>query len=151
MAPGELLGVIAQKYYGTCHGGAVDVIFAANRDKLVIVEGAVSYDDFSAGYRITANTIYDMTQAREKFSRCLEISFDRRRLNGSWTDESMATRLSDVLQTYREGQCPVCVEYNSGAEITRMALGDDWRVQPTDELLHRLRALFDEEQVRVVY
>ena len=122
-----------------------------NRDKLVIVEGAVSYDDFSAGYRITANTIYDMTQAREKFSRCLEISFDKRRLNGSWSDESMASSLSDVLQTYREGQCPVCVEYNTGGEVTRMALGNDWKVQPSDELLTRLRTLFDDDQVKVVY
>ncbi len=122
-----------------------------NRDKLVIVEGAVSYDDFSAGYRITANAVYDITQAREQFSRCLEIRFDKRRSNGSWSDEAMTARLSEVLQTSREGRCPVCVEYNSGAEVMRLSLGDDWRVQPTDELLQRLRLQFHAECVRVIY
>jgi DNA polymerase-3 subunit alpha len=122
-----------------------------NRDKLLVVEGTVSYDDFSAGYRITANTIYDMTEAREHFSRCLEIHVDKRRVNGSWSDESMLSNLSEVLQTYREGSCPVCVEYNSGAEVTRMALGTDWKVRPTDELLSRLRSVFNDDQVKVVY
>ncbi len=121
------------------------------RDKCLVVEGAVSYDDFSAGYRITANTIYDMTQAREHFSRCLEIHVDKRKLNGNWSDETMLTNISDVLQTYREGSCPVCIEYNSGAEVTRMALGEGWKVRPTDELLTRLRTVFADDQVKVVY
>jgi DNA polymerase-3 subunit alpha len=32
-----------------------------------------------------------------------------------------------------------------------MTLGEEWRVHPTDELLHRLRELAGESQVRVVY
>ena len=122
-----------------------------NKDKLVIVEGAVAYDDFSAGYRITASAIYDITQARENFSRCVEISLDKSKANGDWSDNGVATQLTDVLQTYREGRCPVCIQYNSGKEITRLSLGDNWKVQPSDELLNRLQGLFSEENVRVVY
>ena len=122
-----------------------------NKDKLLIVEGPVSYDDFNASYRITANTIYDITQARETFSRCLEINIDKQRVNGNWSDTGITGQLTDVLQTYREGQCPVSIQYVSGTEQTRMVLGDEWKVQPSDELLNRLQGLFTEDQVRMVY
>ncbi len=121
------------------------------KDKLLIVEGPVSYDDFNGSYRITASAIFDITQARENFSRCVEISLDKTRSNGDWSDSGMTTQLTDVLQTYREGRCPVCIQYNSGTEITRLSLGEDWRVQPSDELLNRLQSVFSEEQIRVVY
>jgi len=122
-----------------------------NKDKLLIVEGAIAYDDFSSGYRITANAIYDITQAREKFSHGIEIRFDRTRSNGDWSDDGMANKLTGVLKTYREGQCPVCVQYNSGKEQTRLSLGDDWKVSPSDELITRLQGVFSEDDVRVVY
>ena len=122
-----------------------------SKDKLLIVEGPVSYDDFNASYRITANTIYDITQAREAFSRCLEINIDKTRANGSWSDAGMTGQLTDVLQTYREGQCPVSIQYISETEETRLTLGDEWKVQPSDELLARLQNLFTEDQVRMVY
>ena len=122
-----------------------------HKDKLVIVEGAVSYDDFSACYRITANSIADITQAREKFSRCLEIKVDKTRVNGSWSDEKVTAQIGDVLRTYREGQCPVCIEYISHSELSRIALGEDWKVQPSDELINRLQHLFSDEQINIRY
>ncbi|MCW8922549.1 MAG: DNA polymerase III subunit alpha [Gammaproteobacteria bacterium] len=121
------------------------------KDKLLVVDGPVSYDDFNGSYRIVASAIYDMTQAREKFSRCLEINIDKTKANGSWSEAELTRNLSDVLQAYREGQCPVCIQYNSGKELTRMTLGDDWRVQPNEDLLGRLRHLFSDEQVNVIY
>ncbi len=122
-----------------------------DKDTLIVVEGPVSYDDFSGGYRITANAIYSLTQAREQFSRCLEIRVDRTRYNGNWSDQNMVTQLTDVLQTYREGPCPVFVQYNNGAERTRLSLGESWKVHPSEELLNRLRHVLDEESVRVLY
>ena len=121
------------------------------KDKLVIVEGAVSYDDFSAGYRITANTIYDITQARELFSRCIEIKVDKTKANGDWSDAKVTSQLTDVLQTYREGKCPVCIEYISHTELTRLTLGESWNVQPSDELINRLRHVFSEEYINIIY
>ena len=63
----------------------------------------------------------------------------------------MVQELTGVLQTYREGSCPVCVSYNSSTESSRMMLGDEWRIQPTDELLHRLEHLLSDGMVRMVY
>ncbi len=121
------------------------------KDKLLIVDGPVSYDDFNGSYRVVASSIYDITQAREKFSRCLEINIDKSKANGSWSEAELTRSLTDVLQPYREGECPVCIQYNSGAEFTRMTLGDDWKIQPSEDLLGRLRHLFSDDEVNIVY
>ncbi|MDH3342489.1 MAG: DNA polymerase III subunit alpha, partial [Gammaproteobacteria bacterium] len=121
------------------------------KDTLIVVEGPVSYDDFNGSYRIVASEIYSMVQAREKFSRCLEINLDKTKANGSWSEVELIRNLTDVLQPYREGQCPVYIQYNSGTEISLMNLGDDWKIQPSEDLLGRLRHLFSDEQVNVRY
>ena len=121
------------------------------KDKLIVVEGPVSYDDFNASYRITANNIFNITQAREKFSRCLEIKIDKSKANGSWSDSEITKNLTDVLQTYREGECPVCIQYNSGGELSLITLGEDWKIQPSEDLLGRLRGVFGDDGVNVLY
>ena len=64
---------------------------------------------------------------------------------------AMTRELTSVLQTYREGRCPVCISYNNGNEVSRIRLGEEWKVQPTDELLGRLERLVGEGFVGVVY
>ena len=121
------------------------------KDKLCIVEGSVSYDDFNASYRITASAIYDITQARQKFARGLEIKFDRAGANGSWSDAKMSQQLLEVLQAYRDGGCPVTVDYNSGSDASKIKLGEQWQVTPSDELLNRLQKTFGPDSASVLY
>jgi DNA polymerase-3 subunit alpha len=45
----------------------------------------------------------------------------------------------------------VGIQYSGGTAQAHITLGEEWRVHPTDELLHRLRELAGESQVRVVY
>jgi len=94
------------------------------KDNVCVVVCSVSYYDFNSGYSVNASTIYSMTQAREKFSRGLQIKIDRRRANGGWSDQQVTQQLTDVLHTYREGNCPVNIEYNSGTDISQFVLGE---------------------------
>ena len=121
------------------------------KDKVCVVVGHVGYDDFNATYTITANAVYSMTQAREKFARGLQIKFDRSRANGSWNDARITQQLTEILQSYRQGGCPVNIEYNSGSELSRFVLGEDWTITPSDELLGRLGKTFGEEGVELIY
>ena len=121
------------------------------KDKVCVVVGSVSYDDFNASYSVNASTIYTMTQARERFSRGLQISLNRGKANGSWSDEKITRQLTDVLNTYREGNCPVSIEYNSGTDVSQFVLGEEWNVVPSDELLIRLDKTFGEAFVDVIY
>jgi len=121
------------------------------KDKVCVVVGSVSYDDFNAAYSVNANTIYTMTQAREKFSRGLQIKLDRSKANGSWSDTNINQQLNEVLQAYREGSCPVNIEYNSGTDISQFVLGEEWNVVPSDELMTRLDKVFGSEQIEIMY
>jgi hypothetical protein len=56
-----------------------------------------------------------------------------------------------VLQTYREGHCPVNIEYNNGTDVSQFVLGAEWNVVPSDDLLIRLDKTFGAEQIEVMY
>ena len=121
------------------------------KDKVCVVIGSVGYDDFNAAYSVNATTILTMTQAREKFSRGLQIKLDRNKVNGNWSDTSITQQLSEVLHTYREGNCPVNIEYNSGKDVSQFVLGEEWNVVPSDDLLTRLDKVFGAEQIQIMY
>ena len=120
--------------------------YLLNKDKLIIVEGKVIYDDYFGGYRITADTIYDITEARQKFAQRLEINLKEN--NG---DHSIVQQLNHVLNPFREGGCPVWINYTRDDVKAKLSLSDDWRVQPSDELINRLDKLTGENSVSVVY
>lgn len=121
------------------------------KDKVCVVVGSVSYDDFNAAYSVNASKIYSMTQAREKFARGLQIKLDKSKANGSWSDANVSQQLSEVLHTYRDGSCPINIEYNSGTDISQFVLGEEWNVLPSDDLLARLVKVFGSEQIEMMY
>jgi DNA polymerase-3 subunit alpha len=121
------------------------------KDKVCVVVGSVSYDDFNAAYSVNASTIYTITQAREKFARGLQIKFDRSKANGSWSDTNVTQQLTEVLHTYREGSCPINIEYNSGTDVSQFVLGEEWNVVPSDDLLTRLDKVFGAEHIEIMY
>jgi DNA polymerase III subunit alpha len=117
-----------------------------NKDKLIIVEGGVVYDDYFGGYRITAKNIYDITEARQKFAKRVEIKVNEKQAAREFVHE-----LNGVLQPFREGNCPIWINYKKQNVYVTLSLGDDWNVQPSDELLNRLNKLAGENGVGVVY
>jgi len=120
--------------------------YLLNKDKLIIVEGGVVYDDYFGGYRITAKSIYDITEARQRFAKRLEIKVSEKQAANGFVNE-----LNSVLQPFREGGCPVWINYNKNGVNAVLSLGEDWRVQPSDELLNRLNDLAGDNGVGMVY
>ncbi|HLA75255.1 MAG TPA: DNA polymerase III subunit alpha, partial [Gammaproteobacteria bacterium] len=119
------------------------------KDKLLVVDGAVSVDEYSGGYKMSAEHIYDINQAREIYAKRLVIEVESTRAGNGFV-----TGLAQVLAPFRNGSCPVWINYRARAGIKAdapVALGPEWRVHPTDELLHRLKGLAGGEKVRIVY
>ena len=120
--------------------------YLLNKDKLIIVEGKVVYDDYFGGYQITADSIYDITEARQKFARRLEIN-----VNMQQADHGIVQQLNQVLNPFREGGCPVWINYIRDDVCAKLSLSEDWCVQPSDELIQRLDKLAGENNVAVIY
>jgi len=116
------------------------------KDKLIVVEGEVSVDDYSGGYRMSARAIFDIDQAREHYAKRLRV-----RVRAELAGNGFIPALQNILNPFREGGCPVVIDYQRADARVDLPLGQDWRVHPTDELLHRLRELAGEQDVEIVY
>jgi DNA polymerase-3 subunit alpha len=116
------------------------------RDKLLVIQGTLGLDDYTGGNQITAQEIYDINQAREQFARRLVVGVEATQAGNGFVKS-----LADILTPFREGSCRVCIDYLGGGAAARVALGDEWTVHPTDELLHRLQELAGEQHVMVEY
>jgi DNA polymerase-3 subunit alpha len=121
---------------------AVDKLAA---DRLVIIDGEVSIDDFSGDPSLNAQTIMHLDEARQRHARSLLIT-----LEGSGV-EGMVESLQTALRAYGQGPCPVAVDYRTPQASARLRLADDWRVQINEALLDQLRGVIGENAVRVEY
>jgi DNA polymerase-3 subunit alpha len=116
------------------------------KNKVLVIQGGLGMDDFTGTHQVTAQTVYDINQARELFARRLVVGVEAQRAGNGFVGT-----LADILQPFREGHCRVCIDYQGSDAEARVALGEDWTVHPTDELLHRLRDLAGRDRVVVEY
>ena len=116
------------------------------KDALLVVEGNLDYDDFIGGYKVTAEKVFDIAEARTTLARRLVLALDGQRMGGNFMDD-----LRTALEPHREGNCQVWVEYRNAVAQAKLKFSDDWRIRPADELLKRLGALAGPAAVRVEY
>ena len=116
------------------------------KDRILVVSGQVSFDDFSGGLKMSARELLDINDARERFARAIRISLDEQRI-----DERFFPRLCEILEPARAGVCPVQVNYRRPGSRVRLTLGTEWRVTPTDQLIDDLRVLLGRERVELVF
>ena len=119
-------------------------------DEVLIVEAKVSNDDFSGGYRIVADKLMTLGEARCRYARALQL-----KLNGEVGEAggaiAAAERLQTVLEPFRKGDCPIRVRYRNADAEADFPLGPGWRVRPDDSLLESLREWLPTDSVEVIY
>jgi len=147
---------IFNELYEQCRG-------LLREDELLILQGRVSRDDYSGGWRLSADRILDLVTARQEHARALML-----RMNG----ESDAVRLKTLLDPFRvqsrdlvsEGVftedddaplpprgCPVEIHYHNESARCAVRLGDAWRIRPDEALLSELRHWLSDSGVELRY
>ncbi len=116
------------------------------KDKILVISGQVSFDDFNGGLKMSAREVMDMGSAREKYARGLSISIEQ-----SQVDEQFFERFSEILTPHRAGTVPVNVYYQRPDARARLVLGTEWRVTPSDALLDDLQQLLGNDQVELEF
>ncbi|WP_455864075.1 DNA polymerase III subunit alpha [Pantoea agglomerans] len=116
------------------------------KDRILIVSGQVSFDDFSGGLKMTARDVMDIDEAREKYARGLAISLTDRQI-----DDQLLNRLRQSLEPHRSGTIPVHLYYQREDARAKLRFGAAWRVSPSDRLLNELRSLIGSEQVELEF
>ncbi len=119
-----------------------------HKDAVLVAEGVIARDNYSNQLRLVAEKLYTVAQARERFAKGLWIV---------WQNAKQASRLTSQIEQLkamihaRRGRCPVYIDYRNGKAQTRLRLGEQWQIQPDDELLQRLGSQFGMDHVFLRY
>jgi DNA polymerase-3 subunit alpha len=111
-------------------------------DEVLVVEGKVSYDDFSGGNRVVADKLMTLGEARARFARHLLL-----RMNGG----SDARQLKLLLAPFAPGPAQVRIRYSNDDAECEIVVGDALRVRLDDALLEALGDSLRPENVEIVY
>ena len=119
------------------------------KDRILIIEGSLSIDEFNSQPRLRANEIVALEEVRVEKARSLIIEVD-----GSVTAQqksALAKDLMATLQQYCGGQCHMEIHYQTLTEQGNLRLGEQWKVIPEQELLRRLYNLEGVSAIKVRY
>ncbi|NMY43452.1 DNA polymerase III subunit alpha [Pseudomonas sp. WS 5013] len=114
-------------------------------DALVVVEGEVSNDEFSGGLRLRAKRVMSLEEARTGLAESLRIRAPREALVGDrlrWLGELFAKH---------RGACPLTLDYSGSEAKAVLQFGEQWRIDPADNLIQALRDQFGKDNVFLQY
>uniref|UniRef100_Q47IL5 DNA polymerase III subunit alpha n=1 Tax=Dechloromonas aromatica (strain RCB) TaxID=159087 RepID=Q47IL5_DECAR len=144
---GKMLFVQLDDGTGMVEVSVFNELFEAERAKIVtdevlVIEGKVSYDDFSGGNRVVADKLMTLGEARARFARHLLL-----KMNGN----ADAQRLKSLLTPFAPGSAPVRIRYRNELAECELVLGAASRVRLDDALLEALNGWLQPENVEIVY
>lgn len=97
-------------------------------DEILVIRGKVEVDDFRGGFRMVADQILEVDEARSRFAQRLEIEVTDA---GVDFDRDLAA----ALHPYRNGQTPIIVRYQNQRAQALLKLGEEWLIGPSTDLL----------------
>ncbi|MGH8308081.1 MAG: OB-fold nucleic acid binding domain-containing protein, partial [Gammaproteobacteria bacterium] len=115
------------------------------KDKIVIVEGRLAFDEFISAWRVTVKSMYGVDELRERFVRRLDID---------WAPDAgadFAARLKEALKPHLGGHCSVWVHYLGQQASVPVPLGETWRVHPAESLTRRLESWLGQGKITLHY
>lgn len=118
------------------------------QDKLLVVAGSLSYDDYTESYRVSPKEIMPLDEARERYAQRILLKL-------SSTTELDVEQLAGCLDRYRSEEdatagCAIMLRYSNTVARATMTLGKH-RVRACGGLLTDLEGLFGAEAVAVQY
>ncbi len=116
------------------------------KDKILLVSGQVSLDDFNGGFKMTARDIQEIAQVRQKYLRALGISIRQEKIN-----QQLLMQFNDILEPHCAGTVPVNIYYQRSDARAKLVLGTQWRVTPDDKLIDDLKILLGDKQVELEF
>lgn len=114
------------------------------RDAVVLIEGALRFDEFSDSWRLAAKRVVELDRLRETRAHKLILRWP------AGAGDELVKRLESTLTPWRPGGCPVEIRYAGREAQAALQLGAEWCVQPKRELIEALEGLFGSANVRVV-
>jgi DNA polymerase-3 subunit alpha len=126
-------------------------VYDANRDwiapdKVVLMEGEVSHDDYSGMLKMRVKSITPIEAVRVAYAQAIDLILDGRHLK-----EDYQTMLQQSFQQTSSQGCPVVIHYRNQNARVSLSVAQEQRLVPSDETLETLKTLWGERNVRIRY
>jgi DNA polymerase-3 subunit alpha len=121
-------------------------------DRVLLVTGNLNHDEYRGGLAIRVDQVMEFEHARVLNATAIHFAIDHSDAEpAEGKGDDCLQALQQLLTAYRGGDCQLRLHYRCNQARAMIALGDEWRVRPTDELLRRLDRLTLSGRVRVKY
>jgi DNA polymerase-3 subunit alpha len=115
-------------------------------DKILLIKGQVSFDEFSGGNTITAREVMDIVAARETNLSAISLQ-----ISTDWCNLNAVSKLQNIINEYRGGSCPIHFKVSHADAALTLVGGADWFVTPDDQLLHDLKQYLGAESIALEF
>ena len=116
------------------------------KDIVLIAEAEVNYDEYSGSVKARCKGLRDITTARLSHSTGLQLSMKHNEL-----DKDFHKTLHQQLEPFQADGIAVQIAYEGPDASGVVVLGDEYRVEPNDDLMLRLKRCYGEENVEMQY
>ena len=116
------------------------------KDEVLVVEGDVSMDEYSGGLKMITRKLFSIGQARENYARMINLEIDQAKVQNGFAEQ-----FEQILESHKEGDCRVRIEYVQPEARARLYLGEQWKIRPSPDLIHKLERLCGEKSLKVFY
>ncbi len=121
-------------------------------DTVLVVVGSTNYDEYRGGMSIRVDQVYGFEQARNVSARAVQLHSDSELLKQQGlSQQEFLHEMESILTPYLGGSCSVCLNFRREEASVLLEFGEEWRVNPTDELLRRLGRFSGVSEVAVLY
>ena len=117
------------------------------KDTLLIVGGELGADEYTGGYQLRTEVLYDIVTLRQETLACISLHLTEENLT-----KTTIRSLQQLLSTYRGGNTAVGIRYTrKKGECGRLNLGGDWKLNPEQSLLDELKHRFGKDHIYYQY
>lgn len=119
------------------------------KDTLVVVEGEVSVDDYSGAnsgvLKANARRVLSLIEARSQYAAGLKIGMESADCQRPFIGE-----LENLFRNH-QGEVPIAIHFEKSDAKGVIQLGEEWKIQPSDELIQLLRDRYGKERIQLQY
>ncbi|MBL4826591.1 MAG: DNA polymerase III subunit alpha, partial [Spongiibacteraceae bacterium] len=120
------------------------------KDAILVVEGVVTFDDYSGMLKVRGKAVKTLLSARQDAVRSLDLSIEVSDFDDVG-QQGFSDQIKCLLEPSLSGTCPVTINYHRGDARGCVRLGPQWQIQPSDDLIARLRERFGNDRVSLNY
>jgi DNA polymerase-3 subunit alpha len=120
---------------------------AIRKDNLVVVYGPVTVDEYTGGFKMSAEKLYDWDEARVALTERIVLSLD----NAEIRNGSCIEKLREIVEEHGTGRCPVWIRYTNEQAEGLLKLGADWMIRPSTAVVDALAEIVGRERLEVVF